>query len=136
MKPIRWWRVLGLSLLLLVLAAAGAGWLLLTRYAQPFAQREVRRALTGESGLVLAPFEVEFSIIHDFPYPTASLRHVAMSDTAHGRTVPVLRIGEVSLRLAARELLHRRVQITRLTVRDALVAQTVDSLGRSWGLRG
>ncbi|NML63843.1 AsmA-like C-terminal region-containing protein [Hymenobacter sp. RP-2-7] len=136
MKPIRWWRVLGLSLLLLVLAGAGAVWLLLARYAQPFAQREIRKALTGESELALAPFEVDFSIFRDFPYPTATLRHLALTDTTHGRAVPVLQIGELDLRLVARELLHRRVRVTRLTVRDILVHQEVDSLGRSWGLRG
>lgn len=36
----------------------------------------------------------------------------------------------------ARELLHRRVRITRLAVRDVLLHQEVDSLGRTWGLRG
>ena len=136
MKRVRWWHILGLSLLLLLGAGVGAGWLLLTRYAQPFAQREIRKALTGQSGLVLAPFEVDFSIIRDFPFPTATLRHVVLTDTAYGRAVPVLRIGETDLRLVARELLHRRVRITRLTVRDILVNQEVDSLGRSWGLRG
>lgn len=136
MKHIRWWRVLGFGLLLLGLAGVGAGWLLLTRYAQPFAQREIRRALTGESELALAPFEVSFSLLRDFPYPTATLRHLALTDTVHGRAVPVLQIGELDLRLVARELLHRRVRITRLTVRDILVHQEVDSLGRSWGLRG
>lgn len=136
MKSIRWGRVLGLSLLLLVLGAAGAGWLVLTRYAEPFAQREVRRALVGESELVLAPFKVELSLFRDFPYPTASLSHVILTDTVYHRAVPVLQIGRVDLRLDARALLHRRVQITRLTVRDAVVAQTVDSLGHSWGLRG
>ncbi|MGI4832011.1 MAG: AsmA-like C-terminal region-containing protein [Janthinobacterium lividum] len=136
MKSIRWWRVLSLGLLLLGLAGAGAIWLLLTRYAQPFAQREIRKALTGESELALAPFEVSFSLLRDFPYPTATLRHLALTDTTHGRAVPVLQVGELDLRLVARELLHRRVRITRLTVRDILVHQEVDSLGRSWGLRG
>jgi hypothetical protein len=120
----------------LVLAGVGAGWLLLTHYAQPFAQREIRRALTHESELALAPFEVDFSIIRDFPYPTATLRHLALTDTAHGRAVPVLQIGELDLRLVARELLHRRVRITHLTVSNILLHQEVDSLGRSWGLRG
>ena len=112
------------------------GWLLSSRYAQPYAKRLVREQLTGRSELVLAPFEVEFSIWRDFPHLTASLRHLTLSDSAHHRTLPVLRLGRADLRLNLRALLHRRVEVTRLTLHDVAIGQRVDSLGQVWGLRG
>ena len=136
MKSFPVWRVLGAAFLLLLLALGVGGWLLSSRYAQPYAQRLVREQLTGSSGLVLAPFEVEFSLWRDFPHLTASLRHLTLSDSAHHRTRPVLRLGRADLRLNLRALLHRRVEVTRLTLRDVAIGQRVDSLGRVWGLRG
>jgi len=136
MKSFPLWRVLGVGFLLLLLALGLAGWLLTTRYAKPYVKHLVREKLTGNSELVLDPFEVEFSVWQDFPHVTASLMHLTLRDSAHHRTLPVLRLGRADMRLNLRELLHRRVEVTRLTLRDVAIGQRVDSLGRSWGLRG
>ncbi|MEJ7663799.1 MAG: hypothetical protein WKG07_31830 [Hymenobacter sp.] len=136
MKSFPVWRVLSAAFLLLLLALGVGGWLLSSRYAQPYAKRLVREQLTGNSALVLAPFEVEFSIWRDFPHLTASLRHLTLSDSAHHQTLPVLRLGRADLRLNLRALLHRRVEVTRLTLHDVAIGQRVDSLGQVWGLRG
>lgn len=136
MKSFPLWRVLGVGFLLLLLALGLAGWLLTTRYAKPYVKHLVREKLTGNSELVLDPFDVEFSLWQDFPHATASLTHITLRDSAHHRTLPVLRLGRADLRLNLRELLHRRVEVTRLTLRDVAIGQRVDSLGRTWGLRG
>jgi len=136
MKSFPIWRVLGVGFLLLLLALGLGGWLLTSHYARPFVKQLVREQLTHNSELVLDPFEVDFSVWHDFPHLTASLSHFTLRDSAHHRTLPVLRLGRADLRLNLRELLHRRVQITRLTLRDVAIGQRVDSLGRTWGLRG
>jgi len=136
MKSFPFWRVLGVGFLLLVLALGLGGWLVSNRYAQPYVQRLVREQLTRNSELILDPFEVDFSVWQDFPYLTASLSHLTLRDSAHHRTLPVLRLGRADMRLNLRALLHRRVQVTRLTLRDVAIGQRVDSLGRTWGLRG
>ncbi|MGI4760235.1 MAG: AsmA-like C-terminal region-containing protein [Janthinobacterium lividum] len=136
MKSFPLWRVLGVGFLLLLLALGLGGWLLTTRYAKPYVKQLVREKLTSNSELVLDPFEVDFSVWHDFPHVTASLSHLTLRDSSHHRTLPVLRLGRADLRLNLRELLHRRVEVTRLTLRDVAIGQRVDSLGRSWGLRG
>ncbi|WP_223649018.1 AsmA-like C-terminal region-containing protein [Hymenobacter psoromatis] len=136
MKSFLVWRVLGAVFLLLLLALGVGGWLLSSRYAKPYVQRLVREQLTGNSELVLAPFDVEFSVWRDFPHLTASLRHLTLSDSAHHRTLPVLRLGRADLRLNLRALLHHRVEVTRLTLHDVAIGQRVDSLGQVWGLRG
>ena len=130
------WRVLGAGFLLLLLALGLAGWLVGSHYGQRYVQQRVREQLTRNSELVLAPFEVEFSVWRDFPHLTASLKHLTLSDSSHHRTLPVMRLGRADLRLNLRALLHRRVQVTRLTLRDVAIGQHVDSLGRAWGLRG
>ncbi len=136
MKSFPLWRVLGVGFLLLLLALGLAGWLVTNRYAQPYVQRLVREQLTRNSELVLDPFEVDFSVWHDFPHLTASLSHLTLRDSSNHRTLPVLRLGRADLRLDLRALLHRRVHVTRLTLRDVAIGQRVDSLGHTWGLRG
>ncbi|MDJ0364633.1 AsmA-like C-terminal region-containing protein [Hymenobacter sp. H14-R3] len=136
MRSFSFWRVLGVVLLLLLLALGLGGWLLSSHYARPYVKRLVREQLTHNSELVLAPFEVDFSVWNDFPYLSASLSHLTLTDTAHHRAVPVMRLGRADLRLNLRELLHRRVQVTRLTLHDVAIGQRVDSVGHSWGLRG
>jgi len=128
--------VLGVSFLLLLLAVGLAGWLLSTHYGQRYVRQLVREQLTHNSELVLAPFDVEFSVWYDFPHLTASLSHLTLTDTTYHRALPVMRVGRADLRMNLRELLHGRVQVTRLTLHDAAINQRVDSLGHSWGLRG
>ncbi|GAA4496356.1 hypothetical protein GCM10023172_09530 [Hymenobacter ginsengisoli] len=136
MKSFPIWRVLGVGFLLLLLALGLGGWLLTTRYAEPYVKRLVRDKLTRNSELVLDSFDVNLSVWRDFPYPSATLSHLTLRDSSHHRTLPVLRLGRADVRFNLRELLHRRVQVTRLTLRDVAIGQRVDSLGRTWGLRG
>jgi hypothetical protein len=136
MKSFPLWRVLGVGFLLLLLVLGLAGWLVGSRHGQEYVKKLVRQQLTQNSELVLDPFDVEFSVWKDFPHVTASLSHLTLRDSAHHRTLPVLRLGRADLRLNLRELLHRRVEVTRLTLHDVAIGQRVDSLGRTWGLRG
>jgi hypothetical protein len=136
MKSFPLWRVLGVGFLLLLLALGLAGWLVGSHYGQEYVKKLVRQQLTQNSELVLDPFDVEFSVWKDFPHVTASLSHLTLRDSAHHRTLPVLRLGRADMRLNLRELLHRRVEVTRLTLHDVAIGQRVDSLGRTWGLRG
>jgi hypothetical protein len=135
--PLR--RVLAVGFLLLLTLLLGLGvavWLLGRGYAQQQLQRVVRESLTKNSELALAPFTVELSPWADFPHVTASLRHLALTDTSHHRSVPVLTVGRADLRLELVDLWKRKVRVTRLTIRDADFQQLVDSSGHSWGLRG
>jgi hypothetical protein len=129
-------RVLGVGFLLLLLVVGLAGWLLSSHYGQRYAKRLVREQLTRNSELVLAPFDVDFSVWRDFPHLTASLNHLTLTDTTHHRALPVMRVGRADMRMNLRELLHGRVEVTRLTLHDVAIGQRVDSLGHSWGLRG
>ena len=129
-------RVLLAGLLLVLLAAGGGAWLLGSRYGRALIAQRVRQQLAKSSDLVLGPFEVEFSPWRDFPHLTASLLHLALTDTAHGRAELVLRLNRADARLELGALLHGRVQVTRLTLSDGALREVVDSLGRSWGLRG
>ena len=125
-----------LLLLTLLLGVGVAVWLVGRDYAQRYLQRTVREQLTKNSELKLAPFTVELSPWRDFPHVTASLAHLALTDTTHHRTVPVLTVGRADLRLELADLWHRRLRVTRLTIHDADFQQFVDSTGHSWGLRG
>ena len=139
MKKVSFRRVLlaGVLLVLLLLLAAGGGaWLLGSSYGQKKIAGYVRQQLARSSELVLGPFEVEFSPWRDFPHLTASLHHLALTDTTHGRAVPVLRLGRADARLELGDLLHGRVVVSRLVLTDADLREQVDSLGHSWGLRG
>ncbi|WP_310393396.1 AsmA-like C-terminal region-containing protein [Hymenobacter sp.] len=132
--PLR--RILVAVLLLGVLGLGAAAWWLGSAYGQRQVAQLVRRALTHDSELVLAPFAVELSPWRDFPHLTASIQHVALTDTSYRQRVPVLRVGRADLRVALRSLLRGRVQVTRLVVTDVDFRERTDSLGRSWGLRG
>ncbi|MGI4885689.1 MAG: AsmA-like C-terminal region-containing protein [Janthinobacterium lividum] len=129
-------RVLLAGLLLVLLAIGGGAWLLGSRYGRALVAQRVRQQLAKNSDLVLGPFEVEFSPWRDFPHLTASLRHLALTDTARGRAESVLRLDRADARLELGALLHGRVQVTRLTLSDGALREVVDSAGHSWGLRG
>ncbi|MBD2770172.1 hypothetical protein IC235_19980 [Hymenobacter sp. BT664] len=132
--PLR--RVLALGLLLGVLGAALGGWVLGGDFVRRRVVEFIRRALTHNSALVLAPFEVELSPWRDFPHLTASIQHLSLTDTAYQQPVPVLRVGRADLRLDLLNLLRDQVRVTRLVITDVDFRERVDSLGHSWGLRG
>jgi hypothetical protein len=139
MKSLSLRRVLAVGFLLLLTLLLGLGavvWLKGRAYAVAYLQRTVREQLTKSSGLVLAPFTVELSPWRDFPHLTASLHHLALTDTSHGRAVPVLTVGRADLRLEVVSIWRRQVRVSRLEVHDADFQQLVDSTGHSWGLRG
>ncbi|RZK46346.1 MAG: hypothetical protein EOO59_19410, partial [Hymenobacter sp.] len=139
MKSFSLRRALAVGFLLLLTLLLGLGvvvWLKGRDYAVRYLQRAVREQLTKNSELVLAPFTVELSPWRDFPHVTASLSHLALTDTTHHRAVPVLTVGRADLRLELVSIWHRQVRVTRLEVHDADFQQFVDSTGHSWGLRG
>ena len=136
MKSISFRRILAAVLLLVVLGGVGAVWLLGSNFGRRLVAQQVRRALTHDSELVLEPFTVEFSLWRDFPHFTASIHHVALTDTSFRRRMPVLSLGRADLRLELLPLLRGQVQVKRLAVSDVDFRERVDSLGRSWGLRG
>ena len=124
----------GFLLLLLVL---GLGlWLLGSSYGRRKLEQLVRQRIAHTSELVLAPFEVEISPWRDFPHLTASLRHLALTDTAYRQREPVLSVSRADMRLELASLLRGRVRVTRLTVADVDFRERVDRHGRSWGLHG
>ena len=129
-------RVLALVLLLAVLGAGMAIWLLGSDYGRRLVAQKVRQGLTQDSELVLAPFRVELSPWRDFPHLTASIQHLALTDTSFKKSVPVLDIGRVDLRVDLLSLLRGRVEVARVEISDVDFQERVDSLGRSWGLRG
>ena len=132
--PVR--RLLASVLLLGVAGVLVAVWLLGTEYGRRRIAQEVRQGLTANSELMLGPFEVNFSPWRDFPHLTASIHHLSLTDTSHQRQVPVLRVQRADMRLELASLLRGRVHVTRLVVTDVDFRERVDSLGRSWGLRG
>ena len=132
--PLR--RILAALLLLVVLGAGVAAWLLGSGYAQRLVARKVRQALTQRSELVLAPFTVQLSPWRDFPHLTASIQHLALTDTSFRQAVPVFSLGRADLRVNLAGLLRGRVEVNRAEITDVVLAERVDSLGRAWGLRG
>ncbi|MDO7845560.1 AsmA-like C-terminal region-containing protein [Hymenobacter sp. M29] len=136
MKSFSFRRVLAAVLLLVVLGGVGVMWLAGSEYGRRIVAQKVRHALTHNSELVLEPFEVDFSPWRDFPHLTASLQHIALTDTSFRRRMPVLSIARADLRLELLPLLRGRVLVKRLAVTDVDFRERVDSLGRSWGLRG
>ena len=132
--PIR--RVLAAVLLLGVLGVGVAAWLLGSEWGRRQIAQKVHIGLTRNSELVLAPFEVELSPWRDFPHLTASIRHLALTDTSYRKQMPVLRVDRADLRLELLSLLRRRVKVTRVVLTDVDFRERVDSLGRAWGLRG
>ncbi|MBJ6110882.1 hypothetical protein JAO73_17800 [Hymenobacter sp. BT523] len=136
MKSFSFRRVVAAVLLLCVLGGVAAVWLLGSDYGRRLVAQKVRRALTRNSELVLEPFTVELSPWRDFPHLTASIQHIALTDTSYGRRMPVLRIARADLRVELLRLLRGQLQVKRLAVTDVDFRERVDSLGRSWGLRG
>ena len=132
--PLR--RVLASVVLLGVLGVGVAAWLLGSAYGRRVVAGKVREGLTHNSELVLAPFTVELSPWRDFPHLTASVRHLALTDTSYQKQVPVLRVGRADLRVELLSLLRGRMDVRRLEVTDVDFQERVDSLGRAWGLRG
>ena len=128
--------MLAAVLLLGVVGILAVVWLVGSEHGRQRVAQEVRKALTQNSELLLGPFEVKMSLWRDFPHVTASIHHVTMTDTAHRQQVPVLRVGRADLRLALLPLWKGKVQVTRLVVNDVEFQERVDSLGRTWGLRG
>ncbi|SNC65700.1 AsmA-like C-terminal region [Hymenobacter gelipurpurascens] len=129
-------QFLAVAVLGLLLAVVAALVLLGSNWGRREITRQARARIAQNSDLVLAPFEVEFSWLRDFPHITASLHHVSLTDTAFQRAIPVLQIGRADLRLRLSQLLLGRVQINRLAVYDAEFRQLTDSLGHNWGLHG
>ena len=132
--PLR--RVLASVVLLVVGGLGVALWLLGGEYGRRLVAQKVRDGLTHNSELVLAPFVVELSPWRDFPHLTASIQHLALTDTSYRQQVPVLSVGRADLRVALPSLLRGRVQVDRLVLTDVDFRERVDSLGRAWGLRG
>ena len=75
----------------------------------------------------MGPLEVRISPWHDFPHLTASIRHLALTDTAHGRAVPVLTIERADLRLTLADLWARRLTVSRLEISHVVLREEVDS---------
>ncbi|SET99146.1 AsmA-like C-terminal region-containing protein [Hymenobacter actinosclerus] len=125
------------GLVLVVLLLAGAGlWALQSEWGHQRATKLVRQRLAAHSDLVLAPLQLEYSLLRDFPYLTASLHHLSLTDTSARRAVKVLRVGRADMRLALRPLWHGRFVVQRLTLHNAEFRQLTDSAGHDWGLRG
>ena len=122
--------------LLGVLGVGVAVWLLGSEYGRRVVASKVREGLTHNSELVLAPFTVELSPWREFPHLTASIQHLALTDTSYQKYVPVLRIARADLRVELLSLLRGRMEVRRLEVTDVDFQERVDSLGRAWGLRG
>ncbi|WP_201987015.1 AsmA-like C-terminal region-containing protein [Hymenobacter rubidus] len=132
--PLR--RVLASVVLLGIVGAGVAVWVLGSDYGRRLVAQKVRTALTQNSELVLAPFEVEISPWRDFPHLTASIQHISLTDTSFRQHMPVLQVGRADLRVELLSLLRGRVQVRRVVVNDVDFRERVDSLGRAWGLRG
>ena len=136
MKFFTWQRVLASVVLLGLLGVGIAVWLLGSAYGRRIVAQKVRYGLTHNSELVLAPFRVEMSPWRDFPHLTASVQHLALTDTSFQKSVEVFRIGRADLRVELLSLLRGRVEVKRLVINDVTFRERTDSLGHSWGLRG
>ena len=130
------WRLLGAGFLFLLLLVIAGIVLLRSTVARQEIEKFVRQRLAENTDLVVSPFTVEFSALRDFPHITIAVGHLALTDTAHQRAVPVLRVDRAEARLELNELLHGRVRVRQLRLVDIFFHQEVDSLGRQWGLRG
>ena len=136
MRFFTWQRVLAAMVLLVLLGAGIAVWLLGSAYGRRIVAQKLRYGLTHNSELVLAPFRVEMSPWRDFPHLTASVQHLALTDTSFRQSVEVLRVGRADLRVELLSLLRGRVDVKRLVINDVTFRERTDSLGHSWGLRG
>ncbi len=122
-------------LVLALLLGAGAAWLLASRAGARYVAGWLRQQMGQNSHLVLGPLQVHLTPWRDFPHLTASVQHLALTDTANGQAVPVLRVGRVDLRLRWAVLWNRQLRVSRISVYDATLVEEVDSLGRRWGLQ-
>ncbi|QIX63024.1 AsmA-like C-terminal region-containing protein [Hymenobacter sp. BT18] len=129
-------RLLAVLVLVVLLVVVGTAWLLGTRWGQRRVEALVRERVSQHSELVLAPFDVRFSLLREFPHLTASLHHLSLTDTSYGRRVEVLRVRRADARLEVSKLWRGEFRVSRLTVRDAAFRQYTDSVGHDWGLRG
>jgi len=129
-------QLLGFLLLGMVLVVVGAVLLLGSSWGKQRVADLVRARLARNSDLVLAPFEVDFSPLSDFPDFTVSLRHFHLTDTTAGAAVPVLGIGRADAHLELSQLLRGRVHIKHLALHNTEFQQFTDSLGHDWGLHG
>ncbi|GAB3584981.1 AsmA family protein [Hymenobacter daeguensis] len=136
MKFFTWQRILASVVLLGLLGGGVAVWLLGSAYGRRVVAQKLRRALTHNSELVLAPFRVEMSPWQDFPHLTASVQHLALTDTSFQQSVEVLRVGRADLRIELLPLLRGRLAVKRLVITNVEFRERTDSLGHSWGLRG
>ncbi|UOQ76827.1 hypothetical protein MUN84_20360 [Hymenobacter sp. 5516J-16] len=99
-------------------------------------EQAIRQRLAQQSDLVVAPFTVDFSVWRNFPHLTASVHHLALTDTSYHRAVPVLRIGRADMRVELQHIWRGTIRISHLTLQDGTFQQFTDSLGHDWGLRG
>ncbi|HEX8429382.1 AsmA-like C-terminal region-containing protein [Hymenobacter sp.] len=129
-------QLLGFSLLGFLLAILVGAVLLGSNWGKRRVEQLVRERLARNSDLVLAPFEVNFSLLRHFPNFTVSLRHFHLTDTTARAAVPVLRIGRADARLQLSQLLRGRVHVHHLTLYDTEFHQLTDSTGHDWGLHG
>ncbi|AYA36035.1 hypothetical protein D3Y59_02555 [Hymenobacter oligotrophus] len=130
-------RKAALLALLLGAAVGAAVWLLLgTRAGRQQLEQQLREQLRQSTALVVSPYEVRFSAWQHFPHFTATVRGLALTDTAHGQAREVLQIGQADLRLHALALLRGQVQVRRLHLANVVLRSYVDSAGRSWAVRG
>lgn len=129
-------QLLGFSLLGVVIIVLGVLLALSSEWGRRQVAHLIRERLARNSDLVLAPFEVDFSPLRDFPDFTVSLHHFYLTDTtAHGN-VPVLRIERADARLHLKELLYGRVKVNHLMLHNTEFRQLTDSTGQDWGLHG
>ncbi|UOG76718.1 AsmA-like C-terminal region-containing protein [Hymenobacter tibetensis] len=129
-------QLLGFSLLGMVVVVLGVAGLLGSNWGRRQVEALVRERMARNSDLVLAPFEVEFSALRDFPDFTVSVHHFHLTDTTARGAVPVLRIGRAEARLALSKLLRGNVHVHHLTLFDTEFRQFTDSQGTDWGLHG
>lgn len=129
-------QFLAVSVLGLLLAVVGGAWLVNSEWGQRQLEQFIRKRLTRNSDLVLAPFKVSISALRDFPYLSASLQGVQFTDTSYRRAVPVLRVGRLDARLNLSRIWRGEFRVSRLTLRDGEFRQLTDQQGRDWGLRG
>ncbi|RFP65591.1 hypothetical protein D0N36_07795 [Hymenobacter lapidiphilus] len=129
-------RILAVLVLGLLLLAGAGLWALQSEWGHQRLTQLVRQRLAAHSDLVLAPLKLDYSLLRDFPYLTASLHHLSLTDTSARRAVEVLRVGRADMRLALRPLWHGRFEVQRLTLHNAEFRQLTDSTGHDWGLRG
>ncbi|GAB3225261.1 hypothetical protein GCM10027346_06330 [Hymenobacter seoulensis] len=129
-------QLLGVAALGLLLVVLGAAWFLGSQWGKRRLELLIRQRVLQQSELVLAPFELDISLLRDFPHLTASARHISLTDTSYQRAVEVLLIGRADMRLELRQIWRGEFQVKHLTLRDVEFRQLTDSLGHDWGLRG